>query len=174
MRSYAARTARAVVFVLLIAFLPGTPLAQSSLDDRKVDRIVIEKAKRKMTLYREGQEVKSYNVALGRDPAGHKVMQGDGRTPEGIYFIDYRVANSIYHKALHISYPNLADVERAKAMGVSPGGRIMIHGMKEDKLWMGSVHYLFNWTNGCIAVTNSEIEEIWDLVPDWTTVEIVP
>jgi murein L,D-transpeptidase YafK len=174
MRFYSARLARTAIFILLIFLLPGTPLAQSFLTDDRVDRIVIEKTKRKMTLLKQGQEVKSYNIALGRDPVGHKLMQGDCRTPEGVYFIDYRISNSIYHKALHISYPNMVDVERAKAMGVSPGGKIMIHGMKEDKLWMGSVHYLFNWTNGCIAVTNSEIEEIWALVPDWTTVEIMP
>lgn len=138
------------------------------------DRIVIEKSRRTLTLFRQEQEIKSYRIALGRDPVGPKVRQGDNRTPEGVYFIDYKVRNSVYHRALHLSYPNPDDVERARSLGVSPGGSIMIHGMKEDKLWMGDVQYLFNWTNGCIAVTNSEIEEIWALVPDWTTVEILP
>jgi murein L,D-transpeptidase YafK len=174
MRFFSARLTIAVIFVLVLLFLPEVSTGQSFLNEDKVDLVLIEKSKRTMTLYHQGQEVKSYNIALGRDPVGHKLMQGDQKTPEGVYFIDYRISNSVYHKALHVSYPNMADVERAKALGVSPGGKIMIHGMKEDKFWMGSVHYLFNWTNGCIAVTNSEIEEIWALVSDWTTVEIRP
>lgn len=138
------------------------------------DRIVIEKSRRTLTLFRQEQEIKSYRIALGRDPVGPKVRQGDNRTPEGVYFIDYKVRNSVYHRALHLSYPNPDDVERARSLGVSPGGSIMIHGMKEDKLWMGDVQYLFNWTNGCIALTNREMEELWDLVSVWTPVEIRP
>lgn len=138
------------------------------------DRIVIEKSKRTLTLFRQDQEIKSYRIALGRDPVGPKVQQGDNKTPEGVYFIDYKVRNSVYHRALHVSYPNPDDVERARSLGVPPGGSIMIHGMKEDKLWMGDVQYLFNWTNGCIALTNREMEELWDLVSPWTPVEIRP
>ena len=109
-------------------------------------------------------------------PGSHRPQgpKGDKKTPEGIYYIDYKVANSVYHRALHLSYPNPDDVERARALGVTPGGSIMIHGMKPDKLWMGDVQYLFNWTNGCIALTNREIEEVWVLVPSWTPVEIRP
>ena len=174
MRFLTTRLTGAAIFVLFLFYLQGATSAQSFFSDDRVDRVVIEKSKRTMTLYKQGQEIKSYNIALGRDPVGHKCMQGDNKTPEGVYFIDYRISNSIYHKALHISYPNMVDVERAKALGVSPGGKIMIHGMKQDKLWMGTVHYLFNWTNGCIAVMNNEIEEIWMLVSDWTPVEIRP
>jgi len=174
MRFFSAKLTSAAMIMLFLFLLPGASPAQSFFSDDNIDRIIIEKSRRTMTLYKQGQEVKSYNIALGRDPVGHKLMQGDQKTPEGVYFIDYRISNSGYHKALHISYPNMVDVERAKALGVSPGGKIMIHGMNEDKFWMGSVHYLFNWTNGCIAVTNSEIEEIWSLVPDWTMVEIRP
>ncbi|MCX5834730.1 MAG: L,D-transpeptidase family protein [Deltaproteobacteria bacterium] len=174
MRFFSAKLTSAAMLVLYLFLLPGASPAQFFFSDDNIDRVIIEKSKRTMTLYKQGQEIKSYNIALGRDPVGHKLMQGDQKTPEGVYFIDYRISNSVYHKALHVSYPNMVDVERAKALGVSPGGKIMIHGMNEDKLWMGSVHYLFNWTNGCIAVTNSEIEEIWALVPDWTMVEIRP
>ena len=138
------------------------------------ERIVIEKSKRTLTLFRQDREIKSYRIALGRDPVGPKVQQGDNKTPEGVYFIDYKVRNSVYHRALHVSYPNPDDVERARSLGVPPGGSIMIHGMKEDKLWMGDVQYLFNWTNGCIALTNREMEELWDLVSPWTPVEIRP
>jgi len=142
--------------------------------DGPVDCILVEKSKRKMTLLKQGTEFKTYHIALGRNPEGSKVQQGDKRTPEGNYYIDRKVRNSIYHRALHLSYPSPADVERAKALGVSPGGSIMIHGMKPDKLWMGDVQYLFNWTNGCIALTNREIEEVFDLVSEGTSVEIRP
>ena len=138
------------------------------------DRIVVEKSKRTLTLFRQDKEIRTYKVALGRDPVGPKVRQGDNKTPEGVYFVDYKVRHSIYHRALHLSYPNPDDVERARSLGVPPGGSIMIHGMKEDKLWMGDVQYLFNWTNGCIALTNREMEELWDLVSPWTPVEIRP
>lgn len=140
----------------------------------QADRIVVEKSKRTLTLFRQDQEIKSYKIALGREPVGPKERQGDNKTPEGVYFIDYKVRNSIYHRAFHLSYPNPDDVERARSLGVPPGGSIMIHGMKDDKLWMGDVQYLFNWTNGCIALTNPEMDELWDLVSVWTPVEIRP
>jgi murein L,D-transpeptidase YafK len=151
---------------------PAMELARAT--DSPVDRIIVEKSKRTMTLLKQDKEVKTYKIALGRDPVGPKVMQGDKRTPEGVYFVDYKIRKSVYHRALHLSYPNLDDMERAKSMRVPPGGSIMIHGMKQDKLWMGDLQYLFNWTNGCIALTNDEIEEVWDLVSTWTPVEIRP
>jgi murein L,D-transpeptidase YafK len=146
----------------------------SPATDGPVDRIIVEKSKRTMTLLKQDKEVRTYKIALGRDPVGPKVRMGDKKTPEGVYFVDYKVRNSIYHRALHLSYPNAEDRERARSMGVPPGGSIMIHGMKQDKLWMGDVQYLFNWTNGCIALTNDEIEEVWKLVSTWTPVEIKP
>ena len=127
-----------------------------------------------MTLLKRDQEARNYRIALGRDPVGPKVMQGDNKTPEGLYFIDEKIRNSIYHRALHLTYPNLDDLERAKSLGVQPGGGIMIHGMRDEQMWIGDVQYLFNWTNGCIALTNREIEEVWDLVALWTPVEIRP
>jgi murein L,D-transpeptidase YafK len=171
------RTFPAIVFAAacLICFFSPVLLPQRSLAaDGAVDCILVEKSKRKMTLLKKGTEVKSYNIALGRNPEGFKVKQGDNKTPEGSYFIDHKFRNSVYHRAMLLSYPNPADVERAKALGVPPGGSIMIHGMKPDKLWMGDVQYLFNWTNGCIALTNPEIEEIFDLVSEGTSVEIRP
>lgn len=145
-----------------------------STANNQVDRIVIEKSKRKMTLLKGGREVAAYRVALGRDPIGPKAMRGDNKTPEGLYFVDYKVSNSVYHKALHLTYPNLDDLTRADSLGVSPGNNIMIHGLSQKQMWMGDVQYLFDWTNGCIALTNGEIEEIWDLVLPWTPVEIRP
>ncbi len=139
-----------------------------------VVRIIIEKSKRTMTLLRQDNQVLIYRVSLGREPVGPKVMQGDNKTPEGLYFVDEKIRDSIYHRALHLSYPSLAEVERAKSLGVEPGGGIEIHGMRDAQLWMGGEHYLFDWTYGCIALTNNEIEEVWDLVSLWTPVEIRP
>jgi len=171
------RTAPALLAAWVFLFVfpsPATATELSPVTDASVDRVVVEKSKRTMTLLKQDREVRTYKIALGRDPVGPKVRQGDNRTPEGIYYVDYKVRNSAYHRALHLSYPNPDDVERARALGVPPGGSIMIHGMKNDHLWMGDVQYLFNWTNGCIALTNREIEEVWALVSPWTPVEIRP
>jgi murein L,D-transpeptidase YafK len=147
---------------------------QKETDCAPIDRIIVEKSKRTMTLIRQHQEVLVCRIALGHDPVGAKVMSGDNKTPEGLYFVDDKIRNSAFHRALHLTYPNLDDVMRADSLGVSPGGGIMIHGLGKHQLWMGDVQYLFDWTNGCIALTNREIEEIWDLVPLWTPVEIKP
>jgi murein L,D-transpeptidase YafK len=121
-----------------------------------------------------GKAVRTYKVALGRGGLAPKEREGDGRTPEGRYIIDSRNANSAYHRALHVSYPNADDRKRAAQLGVSPGGAIMIHGIKNGLGWIGAAHRLYDWTLGCIAVTDSEIEEIWNLVPVGTPVEIRP
>ena len=139
-----------------------------------VDRVLVEKSKRTLTLLRGDRKVAVYRIALGRDPVGRKAMQGDNRTPEGLYFIDYKIRNSTYHRALHLTYPNPGDRARADSLGVSPGGDIMIHGLGKKHDWMGETQHLFDWTNGCIALTDAEIEEIWDVVPLWTPVEIKP
>jgi murein L,D-transpeptidase YafK len=135
----------------------------------QVDRVVVNKGRREMLLLSGESVVRSYRVALGWEPAGHKQQEGDGRTPEGRYTIDRRNPRSKYHLALHISYPEAADVERARAMGVDPGGDIMIHGVKP-----GAAHPESDWTHGCIAVTDAEMDEIWDLVADGTAIEINP
>jgi murein L,D-transpeptidase YafK len=139
----------------------------------KVDRIVIVKSAHTMTLMRDGREIKTYKVALG-DPKGPKVQQGDKKTPEGVYFVDGKNANSLFHRALHLSYPNAADRERARKLGVNPGGDIEIHGLPRQYAWMGAAHRTIDWTTGCIAVTNPEIDEIWDEVALGTVVEIRP
>jgi murein L,D-transpeptidase YafK len=118
--------------------------------------------------------IKTYTVSIGRGGLQPKQQQGDHRTPEGLYQIDRRKKDSRFHRALHVSYPNEADRERAGKLGVSPGGDIMIHGMMNGLGWLGSIHRLVDWTDGCIAVTDSEIDEIWSAVPDGTPVEIRP
>ncbi len=138
------------------------------------DKILIEKKKRRLTLIARGEVLKTYKIALGGNPNGPKERQGDKKTPEGTYIIDSRNKDSRYHLSLHISYPNEKDKQRAKELGVSPGGDIMIHGIKNGFSWVGDSHTEVDWTKGCIAVTDEEIEEIEKLVPNGTIVEIRP
>lgn len=127
-----------------------------------------------MTLWRQGKLLKSYKVALGREPIGAKKQHGDNKTPEGLYTIDSRNAHSHFHLGLHISYPNAADRARARKLGVNPGGDILIHGLPPAFAYLGPLHRQRDWTLGCIAVTDAEIEEIWAMVPVGTAVEIKP
>ena len=113
-------------------------------------------------------------MALGRSPAGHKQEEGDQRTPEGLYVIDFHKADSDFHRALHISYPNADDIAQARRRGIPPGGDIMIHGLPNGMAWIGRAHLAQDWTAGCIAVTDAEIDEIWQLIPDGTPIEIRP
>jgi len=138
------------------------------------DRVLVEKAARRLTLFRKGASLKTYRVALGRAPVGSKEQEGDQRTPEGIYLIDFHKEDSDYHRALHVSYPEQRDINRATAAGVPPGSDIMVHGLPNGKGWIGAFHRRTDWTAGCIAVTDFEIEEIWRAVPDGTPIEIRP
>ncbi|MBW2469059.1 MAG: L,D-transpeptidase family protein, partial [Deltaproteobacteria bacterium] len=128
-----------------------------ALRTEPADRVLIEKKERRLTLLAKGEVIKTYKIALGGDPVGPKVMQGDNKTPEGVYTIDSRNNNSEYHLSLHISYPNEIDKKRAKELGVSPGGDIMIHGIKNGLGWVGASHAEVDWTKGCIAVTDEEM-----------------
>lgn len=139
-----------------------------------IDRILVEKAARKLSIFRGGQRLKTYRVALGRSPIGPKEKEGDMRTPEGIYKIDSRNAQSSFHLALHISYPSADDCANAAERGVSAGFDIMVHGIRNGRGWMGAFHRWKDWTAGCIALTDEEIEELWRVTPDGTTIEICP
>jgi tetratricopeptide (TPR) repeat protein len=139
-----------------------------------VDSILIEKSTRRLKLLSRGEVLKSYKIALGGNPIGPKERQGDNKTPVGTYIIDARNRDSRFHLSLHISYPNERDKKRAKELGVSPGGDIMIHGIKNGFSWVGNAHTGVDWTKGCIAVTDQEIEEIDKLAPNGTIVEIRP
>lgn len=139
-----------------------------------VDKILIEKKARCLKLISKGDVIKTYRIALGGNPAGPKEREGDSKTPEGTYVIDSRNRESHYHRSLHISYPNERDRERARQLGVSPGGNIMIHGIKNGFSWVRDAHTEVDWTQGCIAVTDEEIEEIARVAPNGTVVEIRP
>jgi murein L,D-transpeptidase YafK len=149
-------------------------LSQQAPPPQKADSILILKKDHVLELLQGGKVIRTYKVALGRGGLAPKEREGDGRTPEGHYVIDSRTAQSHYHKALHVSYPNAEDRKRAAKLGVAPGGAIMIHGLPNGMGSVGAAHRLYDWTLGCIAVTNEEIDEIWDLVPNGTPVEIRP
>ena len=138
------------------------------------DSIVLEKSHHRLSLYHQGTLLRSYLVALGEQPVGDKVRVGDNRTPEGLFRIEARNPESLYHRSLKISYPDAAHRARARSLGVSPGGNIMIHGLPARQAWVGAAHRDFDWTEGCIAVTNEEIEEIWSVVPVGTPILITP
>ena len=140
----------------------------------QADKIVVLKSARTMTLFSGGRVLKTYKVALGSVAVSPKRVEGDHKTPEGDYVIDAKNSQSQFHLSLHVSYPSAADRERARSMGQSPGGAIMIHGLAKPFAYLGPLHRQTDWTDGCIAVTNAEIEEIWKLVPVGTKVEIRP
>ena len=127
-----------------------------------------------MLLLRDERVVRDYEVALGVNPKGPKRRNGDGRTPEGRYQLDWRIEESRFYRAIHVSYPNDQDREYALGAGVPPGGGVMIHGLPDGESWVGELHREFDWTNGCIGVTDDEMDEIWELVDDGTPIEIRP
>lgn len=137
------------------------------------DKVLVIKKEKLLLLVRKGEVMKSYKVSIGRNP-GQRVRRGDNRTPEGIYTIDRRNPRSRYYKALHISYPNASDVRIARKLGVSTGEEVLIHGLPSGFEDLGASHADLNWTRGCIAVSNEEMDEIWQLVADGTPVNIVP
>ena len=139
-----------------------------------VDRLVVYKHQRKLVLLSQGKQVKSYRVALGGDPIGPKMRRGDHRTPEGSYILDAQNPNSHYYKAFHISYPSRKDITAANELGVSPGSDIMLHGLPKAYAWVGKAHTLHDWTDGCVAVTDEEMDELWKLVRVGTPIEIKP
>jgi murein L,D-transpeptidase YafK len=160
----------AIVGAMVAAHLNFNPLPH----DVFADHILVEKSARRLTLFRGETALKTYRIALGREPIGAKEFEGDQRTPEGIYTIDFHKPDSDYHLALHISYPEQRDMERAAPHNRSAGSDIMIHGLPNGNGWIGAFHRQSDWTAGCMAVTDFEIEEIYRAVPDGTPIEIRP
>ncbi|WP_372965798.1 murein L,D-transpeptidase family protein [Marinobacter sp.] len=140
----------------------------------KITEVVVKKSERRLYLLNGENKVKTYRISLGENPVGHKLYEGDKRTPEGSYLLDWRNSNSDFYKSIHISYPSPEDKEAAESWGLNPGGSIMIHGLPNNA---GDLAFAFtglDWTDGCIAVTNDEIDEIWSLVDDGTPIRILP
>ena len=159
------RTIPFAICACMIAVLPA-------LAGETVDLVRVDKSDRRLELIGDGKVLRSYSIALGGDPLGHKHQEGDQRTPEGRYVLDWRNPNSIAHKSIHISYPNADDLAAAKARNVDAGGMIMIHGQPNGFGWWGWLLQLVDWTDGCIAVTDTEMDEIWAMVADGTPIEI--
>lgn len=159
-----------VLSTLLLGSSPASALLGSAIG--KADKVLVVKTERRLYLLRDSQVLRSFRVALGQNPIGHKVFQGDGRTPEGLYTLDWRSTASRFYRAIHISYPNPQDIDRAQRLGGQPGGSVMIHGQPVDG-FAGS-NPVFDWTEGCIALSNDEMDEVWTAVDDGTLIEIIP
>jgi murein L,D-transpeptidase YafK len=140
----------------------------------KADLVIVRKKDRTLELRHAGRIIKAFPIALGPSPAGPKRKEGDGRTPEGVYTLDWRNSNSQFYRAIHISYPREDDQPHAVRWGVSPGGLIMLHGLPNGVSAARVGHPWNDWTNGCIAVTNEEMDQIWSMVEDGTTIIIYP
>lgn len=143
-------------------------------EPERADRILVEKAARRLTLLRGETVLATYPISLGFTPTGHKTREGDGRTPEGTYAIAYRNPRSVAHLSLKVSYPSPADASAAQARGEPPGGDIMIHGLMNGFSWAGRLHRMMDWTQGCVGVTNAEMREIYARVDTGTPIEIRP
>jgi murein L,D-transpeptidase YafK len=165
---------RTIALATLASLIAMGGAAAQSPQQKTADRIVVVKSTRTMTLESNGRALKTYKVALGSQPVGAKDRQGDHKTPEGEYTVDAKNEQSRFFMALHLSYPSAADRARARKLGVSPGGDVEIHGLGKQYGWLGARHRLVDWTDGCIAVTNEEIQEIFAMVPVGTRVEIKP
>jgi len=158
--------------LLIYQYYPYTPIS----DNVSIDKIMVEKSKRKLTVYADGSVIKTYSIALGDQPVGHKQREGDEKTPEGVYFINAKAGKgaSGFHKNLGISYPSPKDKLSARQKGFSPGGDIKIHGLKNGLGFIGRLQSWRDWTNGCIAVTNEEMDDLYQHIKIGTSIIIKP
>ena len=153
------------IILLLTIFLSNAAFSD-------VDLVKVKKSENRMYLLDGDTVIREFHVALGGDPIGHKQQEGDQKTPEGVYTLDYKKEDSSYYRAMHINYPNAQDKAKAEKLGVSPGGLIMVHGQRNRLGWLSTITQQFNWTDGCIALTNSEMDEFMSLVNVGTKIEI--
>jgi murein L,D-transpeptidase YafK len=156
--------------------LPSSALVSSSVEASlpMADRVVVRKSDRKLQLLRNGEVLRTFKIALGLRPEGHKQFEGDYRTPEGLYRLTRRNPNSEYFLSIQVDYPNADDLKRARKLGQRPGGAIMIHGQPNTPKKSRDYYSNVDWTEGCIAVSNSDMVEIWLMTPPDTPIEIRP
>ena len=159
------------IILAVAAFLLFSGMAYS---ERTADFVLVVKSESRLYLMQAGEEFASFKVVFGADPKGHKQQQGDERTPEGVYTLDYKNPNSSFYKSIHVSYPNARDRQSARNRGVDPGGAIMIHGQRNGYEMLSPIAQFFNWTDGCIALTNSDMDFVWKSVKTGTPIEIRP
>jgi len=157
---------------ILLSF--GLCASASLAHAEKADLVIVSKAESRLYLQRAGKRFASFNVVFGGNPRGHKQQEGDERTPEGHYVLDWKNPSSRYYKAIHISYPSAQDLSSAKARGVRPGGQIMIHGQRNGLAWLAPIAQLFDWTDGCVALSNTDMDAVWNAVDAGTPIEIKP
>ncbi|KGK00072.1 L,D-transpeptidase family protein [Thalassotalea sp. ND16A] len=163
---------QAIKYFLALSGFAFVQCAYANTPHFKVDLVKVDKSARTMLLYSGQTLVKRYKIALGESPKGHKLQEGDNKTPEGSYNLDYKKDDSAFYRAMHISYPNELDIEQAQQDGLNPGGFIMIHGQKNGDSKNPTITQRFNWTNGCIALTNTEMDEFLTLVDSGTKIDI--
>jgi len=161
-----------IVALIIYYFYPSTPLTKGVA----IDQIVVHKSERKLMVYSKGNLIKTYKIALGFHPTGAKEIEKDGKTPEGDYYIESKagLGSSVAYKNLGVSYPNAKDRMRARSMGASPGGAIKIHGLINGRGYIGRFHNFVDWTSGCMAVTNNEMDELYSHVKVGTPIKIIP
>lgn len=157
----------AVIFLLFV-------LAINAAAAQKADAVLVIKSEKRLYLISNGERFASYRATFGANPVGHKQAQGDERTPEGRYMLDYKNPNSRFYKSIHISYPNAQDRRNARRMGVNPGGDIMIHGQTNGWEWVAPLMQFFPWTDGCVALSNADMDRVWNAVNPGTPIEIRP
>jgi murein L,D-transpeptidase YafK len=168
------KLARIALLGLLSATAVGLARAQDLASLEQADRVLVLKSKRKLYLMKDGKRLREMDIALGLVPTGHKQQSGDFRTPEGLYYLDARNPDSDYFLSIHVSYPNQQDRIRASELGVDPGGQIMIHGLPNEPNQDERSYSGWDWTDGCIAVSNSDMIDIWLMTGDSTPIEILP
>jgi murein L,D-transpeptidase YafK len=164
---------KSIVNVIALVFFVFLHSGAAHSSD-KAELVVVVKNEGRLYLFRDGESFASFPVVFGSNPKGHKQQQGDGRTPEGEYILDYKNSNSSYYKSLHISYPNARDRENARKRGVNPGGDIVIHGQKNGWGRFSFIAQHFNWTRGCVALSNNDMDAVWEAVDAGTPIEIRP
>ena len=158
-----------LITLMLLAFQSA-----GAADIQKADEVLVVKSEKRLYLLKDGERYASFPVVFGGDPKGHKEQQGDQRTPEGRYTLDYKNANSNFYRSIHISYPNRQDRAHAQKLGVDPGGDIKIHGQANGWGWASPVMQLFSWTDGCVALSNSNMDKVWEAIDPGTPIEIRP
>ena len=158
----------------LTIVMTGHASTTATLSGKTIDKVLVVKSERKLHLISRGDTLKSYRISLGKQPDGAKQREGDLRTPEGFYWIDWRKTSDRFNLAMHISYPNISDAARARREGVKPGSMIMIHGTPDSDEYPEQWFHTLDWTDGCVAMRNRDMREVWNLVPDGTMIEIRP
>lgn len=170
MRNMQGGAAIILVLAMVVSSSANSVLPASA----RADRVVVIKSQRVLILMQQGKVLKNYKIALGGNPIGPKTQEGDHKTPEGIYVLDRRNDKSRFYRSIHISYPDDKDRANAAKLAVPPGGDVFVHGLPNNFGWLGKSHLAMDWTDGCIAVTDEEMDEIWRAVPNGTPIEINP